>query len=133
MRNRQSLFSLEPIPGVNLNASERSAPRLRFCSSGLHRQTGFPPCRPASGEGASFLPSGLFEFLRHTGAGRFVRSGAVGDEPRLLFETQFPRAFGDMVGRHPHRPLRLKIAVFDAALGARVEDRNRLFRSPQAA
>jgi hypothetical protein len=107
--------------------------RLRFSCSGLHRQTGFPPRRPASGEGARFLPSCLSEFLRHTGAGRFVRSGAIGDEPRLLFETEFPRAFGHMVGRHSQRPLRLKVVFFKAAVGAHVEDRDRLFRLPQAA
>jgi hypothetical protein len=107
--------------------------RPRFSCSGLYRQTGLPPRRPASGEGARFLPSGLSEFLRHTGAGRFVRSGAIGDEPRLLFEAEFPRTFGHMVGRHSYRPLRLKAVFFITALGANVEDRDRLFRLPQAA
>jgi len=106
-------------------------PRLSF--SGLYWQTRFPPRRPASSEGARFLPSGLSEFLRHTGAGRFVRSGAIGDEPRLLFETEFPRAFGHMVGRHSRRPLRLKVVFFKTPLGANVEDCDRLFQLPQAA
>jgi hypothetical protein len=106
---------------------------LRLACSGLHRQTRFLPRRPASGEGARFLPSGLSEFLRHTGAGRFVRSGAIGDEPRLLFETKFLRAFGHMVGRHSRRPLRLKVVFIKTPLGANVEDRDRLFQLPQAA
>src|SRR5215468_7108769 len=105
----------------------------RFSHSGLHRQTGFLPRRPASGEGARFFPSGLSEFLRHTGAGGFVRSSAIGDEPRILFETELPRAFGHMVWRHSHRPRRLEVVFFKAALGAYVEDRNRLFRLPEAA
>ena len=104
--------------------------RPRFSCSGLHRQTRLPPRRPASGEGARFLPSGLSEFLRHTGAGRFVRSGAIGHEPRLLIEAEFPRAFGHMVWRHSYRPLRLKVVFFITALGANVEDRDRLFRLP---
>ena len=104
--------------------------RSWFTYSGLHRQAGFPPRRPASGEGARFLPSGLSEFLRHTGAGRFVRSGAIGDEPRLLFKTEFSRAFGHMVWRHSQRPLRLKVVFFITALGANVEDLDRLFRLP---
>ena len=106
---------------------------LRLACSGLHRQTRFLPRRPASGEGARFLPSGLSEFLRHTGAGRFVRSGAIGDEPRLLFEPEFPRAFGHVVGRHSHSPRRLEAVFFKTAFGAHVENRNRLFRLPYAA
>ena len=99
--------------------------RPRLSCSGLHRQTGFQPRRPASSERARFFPSGLSEFLRHPGAGRLVRSGAIGDEPGLPFEAEFHRSFGHMVGRHSHCPLRYKIVFFKAALGAHVEDRNR--------
>jgi len=63
------------LGGARLFRSMRSL----FCRSVLYRQTGFLPCLPASGEGARFLPSGLSEFLRHTGAGGFARSGAIGD------------------------------------------------------
>jgi hypothetical protein len=38
-----------------------------------------------------------------------------------------------MVGRHSRRPLRLKVVFFITALGANVEDRDRLFQLPQAA
>jgi len=103
----------------------RSCPRL-------YRQTGLPPRRPTAGEGARFFPPRLSEFPRHTGARRFVRSSAVGDEPRLLFETEFAGAFGLMIGRHPHSPFHLSVFPFKAAFGSHVEDSNRLASLPQA-
>lgn len=102
----------------------------RFCSR-LYRQTGFLPRRPTSGQRACSLPSGLSEFLRHTGARCFVRSSAVGYQPRLLLEAEFPRLFNHMIGWHPHSPSCLIVAPFNAALGTHVEDHDRLFRFPQ--
>src|ERR1041384_1658552 len=99
---------------------------FRLCGSRLDRQTGFLPGGPAADQGARSAVSSLSEFLRHTGAGRFVRSGTVGDEPRLPFQTKFPGAFGHMVRRHTHCSLRLGFVPFEAALGAYVEERDRL-------
>ncbi len=85
MLNRGQLVGRHPeAVFAFLSSGQESFHLLRgarswFSVSGIHGQAGFLPRRPASGEGAGFFPSCLSEFLRHTGAGRFVRSGAIGD------------------------------------------------------
>ena len=102
----------------------------RFCSR-LNRQTCLLPRGPTSSEGARFLPPGLSEFLRHTGARRFASSSTVGDEPCLLFEIEFLRPLCYVVGWHPHRSAHLRVALFKATLGAHVEDHDRFLCLPQ--
>ena len=95
---------------------------FRFPPFGLDRQTGILPCLPASNQGAGFRPSGLSKFLRHTGAGRFVRSSAICYQPRLTREIKLGGPLGDVIRRHAHRVLSLKIRRLTAALSPHVED-----------
>jgi hypothetical protein len=46
---------------------------------GFGREIGLLPAIPASDQGSCFGPTCLSKFLRHTGAGSFVWSSAVGN------------------------------------------------------
>ena len=97
----------------------------------LDRQTGFLPGRPTSGEGSCSLPSRLSQFLRHPGAGRFVRSGTVGDQPGLPRQTELLRSVDHVVGRQADRSGGLMLGPFVAAFGPHVQNLDRFVSLPQ--
>lgn len=82
----------------------------------LHRQARFQPYFPATNQGVSLFPTGLSELLHHTGAGGFVISSTIGDQPQLRIKVQFPCSFRNVVGGHPDRPFGLCAASLKAAL-----------------
>ena len=67
---------------------------------GFERQVRFLPAIPSADECSCFGPTGLSKFLRHTGAGSFVWSSTVGDQPCLLREFQLVSLSDDVLGRH---------------------------------
>ena len=74
------------------------------------------PRIPATDECSCFSPTCLPKFLRHPGAGRFVWSSAVGDQPRLLRQLQFIGLDHYVLRDDANRAGRLEIARLAAAL-----------------
>ena len=54
-----------------------------LCRFGFDWKSCRLPGIPASDEGAGLDPTGLSELLRHTGAGGFLRSGAITHDPGI--------------------------------------------------
>ena len=69
----------------------------RLNGFGLDGMVCLLPTVPAADQRSGFGPSCLSEFLRHTGAGSFVWSSAVGDQPRLLRQIQFLSLYRDVL------------------------------------
>jgi len=80
------------------------AQRRAICLNrfGFNRQFRFFPTIPAADQRSGFGPSSLSEFLRHTGAGSFVWSSAVGNQPRLLGKVQVLCLCHYVLRRHAH-------------------------------
>jgi len=112
---------------ANLNTETRRTQRLhreeRLNGFGLDRVVARLPTVPAADQRAGFGPSCLSEFLRHTGAGSFVWSSAVGNQPCLLRKFQFLGLYRYvLLRRHAHRAFRLQVACVAASFGAHVEE-----------
>ncbi len=112
----------------------KGLPRFRLgrLRSRLDRQPGPLPRFPAARQGARFLPAGRSEFLRHPGAGRFVLSSTICDQPGILPQAQLPRLRADVLRHHPDRAPGLGAAPFKTALSPHVEHGHRFVRFPQA-
>ena len=73
-----------------------ASPEWRPLLDRLHRKLGAPGIEPAS-QGDGIDPPGQ-ELLRHTDAGGFIVSGAIGDHEPVTGLR--PRPFGDLVRKH---------------------------------
>ena len=67
---------------------------------GFDRKPRRLPGIPTADEGTRPGPTSLSELLRHTGAGGFLRSSAITDEPGLTGQIEFAGTFGHVVRRH---------------------------------
>src|SRR6185503_9694949 len=90
--------------------------RLRF-----DREVRLFPCIPAADQRSCFGPSGLSKFLRHTGAGSFVWSSTVGNQPGLLRKVQFLRLYYNVLGRHANGAFSLRVARVATSFRSHVE------------
>ena len=80
---------------------------VRRPSLRLYGQPRLLPSVEAAVEWVHALPTAIRQFLRHTGARRLVRSGAVGDDgavARYLVQMLF-----NLIGRHADRAGQLDI------------------------
>lgn len=68
----------------------------------------------------------LFQFLRHPGAGGFVRSGTNGDQPGLARQAELGSALCCAVRRQPDRSLGLQFTVVIATVRPNIENQDRL-------
>src|SRR5215213_1899594 len=93
-----------------------------LCSFRFQREAGLLPAVPPADQRACFGPSCLSKFLRHPGAGSFVWSSTVGNQPCLLRQSQLVRLRDHVLRRHPYGVFRLEVARVAASLGTDVEE-----------
>jgi hypothetical protein len=99
----------------------------------LYGKTGTLPSVPATDEGTCVDPTRLSKLLRHPGAGRLLRSGTIGHEPRLAGQIKFAGTFAHVVRRQAYRPTRLRRARIVRPIGAHVENHHRRADFPEMA
>src|SRR5687767_14428053 len=117
-----------PRPVNSLGYSESRSVRLGVRGQlwpWLDGEGGRLPGGPAAGERPGSCPPRPLRLLRHTGAGLFARSSAVGDEPGQPREPESGGVSGCALGRQTDRAAGLMRALKVGAVRTDVEDRDR--------
>src|SRR5205085_10317055 len=99
----------------------------------LHRKASLLPGAPTSDQSARIRPTGSSQLARRPGARRFVHSGTVEHQRRVLLKPQRAGGPNDVVGRHANGAPRAERVVPIGAIGADVDQEHRRVAGPQGA
>jgi len=80
------------------------------------------PGTPPAHQRARVRPSRRSQLARHTGARRFIGSGAVNDERAVTVEAELSRRSHCIVRRKPDRPARFEAVLVPRAFRPRVDE-----------